>query len=687
MKAAREIWEAAGYEVIGGALAGKAAEGLEREAGIRAGTLSSWERCWSDGRATLSSKSVFVLDEAGMVSSRQMALLVKAVARAGAKLVLIGDPDQLQPIEAGAAFRAITERIGHRELQNIYRQHEGWMRAASLALSRGTAEALNAYEAHDRVIRSELKSGAIEHLIEDWSRDYDQGKTSLILAHLRRDVKILNEKARAKLAERGIVGEGCAFSTEQGVRQFAAGDHVVFLKNDRALEVKNGMIGRVLEARFNRIVAQVGEGRDRHQVTIESSNYSSVDLGYAVTIHKSQGATVDSVKVLASLSLDHQLTYVAMTRHREDLTVYYGHRSFERDGGLVTVLSRSNAKETTLDYAKSASYRQALRFAENRGLHLMSVARTIIRDRLEWTVRQKQRLSDVAQRLATMGHRLTLWGADLGKSNVKEEPKPLVGGITEFTTTFAQAVEGRLAADPALRSQWDDVLLRFRLVYADPQAAFEAVDVDAMLRAGGLPKTTFARISNKPEEFGSLNGKSGVFADRVDKQNRGRALVNAAALASDLDSFLRLRREAERKCQADEAELRRRAAIDVPALSPEARQVLETVPSTFRKDEAQAVLEVANASALVNLELTRFSQAVTERFGERTFLGISAADPNGETFDRVSSQMNLVQKEELRRAWPLLRAIHRLAAYERTSVSMKEAESLRQTSAPRLSLK
>ncbi len=105
LNAAWEVWEAAGHDVMGGALAGKAAEGLEKEAGIRAGTLASWERRWSDGRTVLSSNAVFVLDEAGMVSSRQMALFVKAIARAGAKLVLIGDPDQLQPIEAGAALR------------------------------------------------------------------------------------------------------------------------------------------------------------------------------------------------------------------------------------------------------------------------------------------------------------------------------------------------------------------------------------------------------------------------------------------------------------------------------------------------------------------------------------------------------------------------------------------------------
>lgn len=148
MKAAREAWEAVGYQVVGGALAGKAAEGLEKEAGILSRTLASWELRWNEGRNKLDDKTVFVLDEAGMVSSRQMALFVEAVTRAGAKLVLIGDPEQLQPIEAGAAFRAIADRIGYAELETIYRQHERWMRDASLDLARGNVgKAVDAYRA------------------------------------------------------------------------------------------------------------------------------------------------------------------------------------------------------------------------------------------------------------------------------------------------------------------------------------------------------------------------------------------------------------------------------------------------------------------------------------------------------------------------------------------------------------
>src|SRR3954462_3589377 len=104
------------FEAKGAALAGKAAEGLEQSSGIRARTLASWERAWERGSDRLGQGDVLVVDEAGMVSSEQMARVVAAVERDGAKLVLVGDPEQLQPIQAGAAFRAIAERTGYVEL-------------------------------------------------------------------------------------------------------------------------------------------------------------------------------------------------------------------------------------------------------------------------------------------------------------------------------------------------------------------------------------------------------------------------------------------------------------------------------------------------------------------------------------------------------------------------------------------
>ena len=689
MKAAREAWEAAGYRVVGGALAGKAAEGLEKEAGIVSRTLSSWELGWNQGRGQLDDRTVFVLDEAGMVSSRQMATFVAAVTKAGAKLVLVGDPEQLQPIEAGAAFRAIADRIGYAELETIYRQRQHWMRDASLDLARGhVGKALAAYQSNGKMIGSELKADAVTNLISDWNREYDPAKSTLILAHLRRDVRMLNELARTKLIERGIIEQGFAFKTAEGNRNFAAGDQIVFLKNEGSIGVKNGMLGKVLEATPSRLVAVIGEGEHRAQVTVEQRFYNNVDHGYATTVHKSQGATVDRVKVLASLSLDRHLTYVAMTRHREDLGVYFGRSSFAKAGGLVDILSRRNSKETTLDYAGGSIYRQALRFAEARGLHIVNVARTVARDRLEWTIRQKQKLFDLAGRLTAIGAKLgfTTSTASTIRTSAKEA-KPMVAGITTFPKPIDQAVEDKLAADPALKKQWEEVSMRFHYVYAQPESAFKAVNVDAMLRDQAAAEKTIARIANEPETFGGLKGKTGLLASRSDKADRDRALKNVAPLADSISDYLRQRGDAERRNHAEELAVRRQVALEIPALSSNAKSVLERVRDAIERNDLPSGLEYALADKMVKAELEGFAKAVTERFGERTFLPLAAKDTNSEAFHRVTSGMNAAQKSEVQQAWDTMRTVQQLNAHERSVTALKQAETLRQTKSQGLTLK
>ncbi len=778
MKAAREVWEAAGYRVVGAALAGKAAEGLEKEAGIASRTLASWELAWSKGRDTLDDRCVFVLDEAGMVSSRQMALFVDSVARTGAKLVLVGDPDQLQPIEAGAAFRAIADRIGYAELETIYRQREQWMRNASLDLARGKiASALDAYDQAGMVRTEWTRAEAIAALIDDWNHDYDPEKSTLILAHRRRDVRTLNDMARAKLVERDIVSEGFAFCTEEGIRHFAAGDRIVFLKNEGSLGVKNGMLASVVEAAPGRIVAAVGEGQDRREVVIEQRFYANVDHGYATTIHKSQGATVDRVKVLASGTLDRHLTYVAMTRHREAAELYVGMAEFtnrasgvlvdhgeapyendpnNRDSYFVTLgyregeqrtiwgvdlaramakadpqigdrialehtgsekvrlpdgktaerhswevvpirevamkrltdrLSRDASKETTLDYEKASAYRQMLRFADARGLHLMRVARTVVADKVRWTVRQKQRVADLGARLQALGARLGLL-ADRKPTipEIPKEAKPMVAGTATFAKSIDQVVEDKLAADPALKKQWEEVSTRFRLVFADPETSFRAVDVDAMLKDKEAARSTLSKLSATPDSFGALKGKTGLLASRTDKQEREQSNLNAPALARDLERYLRLRSEAEHRYEAEERATRLKVAVDIPALSPSAKQTLERIRDAIDRNDLPSALEFALEDKMVEAELEGFARAVSERFGERSFLGVAAKEADGKAFKELSEGMSAAQRQELKTAWPDLRTAQQLAAQQRTEEALKEAETLRQTQSQGLRL-
>jgi Ti-type conjugative transfer relaxase TraA len=680
MKAAREAWEAAGYQVIGGALAGKAAEGLEKEAGIRSRTLASWELRWKEGRERLDDKTVFVLDEAGMVASKQMAGFVEAVTKAGAKLVLIGDPEQLQPIEAGAAFRAIVERIGYAELETIYRQKEAWMRGASLDLARGRIEtAISTYAAKGKVIGENLKAEAVDRLITDWDHRYDPTKSTLILAHLRRDVRMLNIRAREKLVARGVVSEGQEFRTEDGIRRFDAGDQIVFLKNDSTLGVKNGMLGKLVEAAPGRIVAEVGEGDATRRVQIDQRSYRNLDYGYATTIHKSQGATLDRVQVLASLSLDRHLTYVGMTRHREDVALYYGKRSFAMAGGLAKVLSRRDAKETTLDYTGGRFYAQAISFANGRGLHVVRVARTLMRDRLEWAMRQKARLAELGERLMTFGARLGVFDRQVSTPlHTHRKAEPMVKGVTSFALTTTDAAEAKLQSDKALSKQWDLVSGRIRQVFAEPETAFRAMRIEAAFSDSAAQSDRLRQIEQAPASYGPLRGRIGILASGADKNDRRIAEANVPALRRDLERYFVMRDQAMKRLVVEEAGQRQRASIDIPALSPAAASVLSRVRDAIDRNDLPAALGFALADRMVKAEIDALNEAVQERFGERALLGNGAGDTAGPAFKAASVGLAPAEQQKLASAWPAMRTAQQLAAHERTVTALKETEALRQ---------
>ncbi|MBX9909360.1 MAG: Ti-type conjugative transfer relaxase TraA [Beijerinckiaceae bacterium] len=378
LAAARDAWERQGYAVHGAALSGKAAEGLEEASGISSRTLASWEHGWKAGRGELGQKDVMVIDEAGMVGSRQLARFVAEAERTGAKLVMVGDQEQLQAIGAGAPFRAIAERVGFAELQDIRRQREDWQREASGDLARHrTGEGLSAYAERGGVRFSDTRDEARAAIVADYMADAAERPegSRVAMAHRRVDVRALNADIRSarqeagELArgegEQGGLGRERVFETNDGKRSFAPGDRIVFLENNRELGVKNGMLGTIQSVEPDVITARLdGPARARGEqrtVSFTTSDYAAIDHGYATTIHKTQGATVDRSFVMASGTMDRHLTYVSMTRHRDQATLYAGKDEFK--GGmesLATRLGRDGSKETTLDYAQG--------FAERRGI-------------------------------------------------------------------------------------------------------------------------------------------------------------------------------------------------------------------------------------------------------------------------------------------------------------------------------
>ncbi|MGE3689903.1 MAG: Ti-type conjugative transfer relaxase TraA [Novosphingobium sp.] len=362
---AREAWERAGYEVRGAALSGIAAEGLENGSGIASRTIASMEHGWSQGRDLLTSRDVLVIDEAGMVGTRQMERVLSHAADAGAKVVLVGDPQQLQAIEAGAAFRAIHERHGGVEITEVRRQHEGWQQDATRHLATGrTGEAIHAYAERGMVHAAETREQARGELVERWDRERiaapDQSR--IILTHTNAEVRELNEAARDRMRDAGRLGDDVLVKAERGNRAFATGDRIMFLRNERGLEVKNGTLGTVEHANQQGMTVRTDDGRS---VAFDTKDYAHVDHGYAATIHKAQGMNVDRSHMLATPGMDRHETYVGMTRHKDGMALHYGRDDFKDESRLVRTLSRERTKDMASDYARGEPARE---FAERRGI-------------------------------------------------------------------------------------------------------------------------------------------------------------------------------------------------------------------------------------------------------------------------------------------------------------------------------
>lgn len=405
---AREAWKDAGYTVRGAALSGIAAENLEGGSGIASRTIASMEHDWSRGRDLLTSRDVLVIDEAGMVGTRQLERVLSHAADAGAKVVLVGDPQQLQSIEAGAAFRSIHERHGGAEIGEVRRQREDWQRDATRDLATGRiGTAIHAYDRHGMVHAVETREQARGDLIDRWDRDRQANSdaTRIILTHTNAEVRELNGAARDRMRDAGELGADVHVAAERGARNFAPGDRIMFLKNERGLGVKNGTLGTIEQVSTQSMTVRTDDGRD---VAFDLKDYNRIDHGYAATIHKAQGMTVDRAHVLATPGMDRHGSYVALSRHRDGMDLHYGHDDFTGQDKLINTLSRDRAKDMATDYEPAHDY------AERRGI--------TFRARVERVV---EIVKQVPEKVRSMfdGLRLPAAGGQGPERKVEEDPE------------------------------------------------------------------------------------------------------------------------------------------------------------------------------------------------------------------------------------------------------------------------
>ena len=309
------------------------------------------------GKRSLNVNDAIMVDEAGMVDLKTMSILLQHASAAGTKVILAGDVDQLQPVDAGAPLVSLAHVLGQAKINKIRRQKIDWQREASEDLAAGDMRrALAAYDRNGNIEFRDDPDAVIEAVVQrsvnlhHKQHQNDQAVdlcTQLVLTPRRKDVVLLNAKIRERLVADGVIDPKSAtiVAAPRNTRvghaiEIAVGDRIIFgekLKLEKT--IYNGdfatVLGIVDDGNAHGLKMKVKLDRkadDGSEIVIEETIDNLIGSrkpgearvpifqhAYAVTIHAAQGATVDQVTIANFQPMSREQTYVALTRHRHDV--------------------------------------------------------------------------------------------------------------------------------------------------------------------------------------------------------------------------------------------------------------------------------------------------------------------------------------------------------------------------------
>lgn len=474
LKAMKEAYEREGFQVHGAILQGKTAQDLERDSGIKSQTMHSFLRDVANGTLKLNSRSVIVVDEAGMIGSDQMNKVLGIAKKSGARVRFVGDAAQLAAVEYGNAFTEVSKRCkeagGLGSLTEIMRQKHEWQRQASEAFSRLDIEtALTAYASRGFVNCSKSADQAENKIVREWAeeRRKNPGKSMIVLAATNAERERMNKKMRDTLKGQGLLGDGFIIDTANGFREFSTGDRIMFTRNDKQLDTKNGTSGTISKIEGRVLVITTDDGQT---VRMDTEKKQDIDHAYCITVHKSQGITVDMAFVLASARMAAQNLYVACTRHRFELRVEYSAQDFPPD--LAATLDTATGKGGNVGRLVEHGAAPYEFDPDNKPSYYMTVE--------------------------INGQEQTVWGKDLEKALKASNPQP--GDLIHFgkvgNTDVVVTDDKSGGTVAAKRNAW--------AVKVIPPAEFEAIEQAAAFAAltsqvSGASKKEFSHQEGAPE--------------------------------------------------------------------------------------------------------------------------------------------------------------------------------------------
>jgi Ti-type conjugative transfer relaxase TraA len=358
LAAIRDAHAADGKRVIGLAPTNAVAQDLAADGFSESGTVHAALFGLKNGRTRWDRNTVVVVDEAAMLDTPVTGELLAAARQAGAKLILAGDDRQLASIERGGLFSEMRQRHGAAEITEVTRQTVDWQRQAARDLAEGRfADAVAAFDRAGAITWTDKHEDAQRALVAAWTRDAAErpGASRFVFAYTNRDVDTLNAELRQVRRARGeLTGADVEFNTKHGVAAFAIGDRVQFTDTDKKRSIYNGNAGTItgLNGLTGEITARLdaanGAGRD---VTWSANEFEGFRHGYAGTIYKGQGKTLDRTYLYHTEHWRAAASYVALTRQRDSAQVFVARETARNANHLARQMARGEVRAASVAWA------------------------------------------------------------------------------------------------------------------------------------------------------------------------------------------------------------------------------------------------------------------------------------------------------------------------------------------------
>jgi Ti-type conjugative transfer relaxase TraA len=624
LQAVREAHERAGRRVVGLGPTNTVVQDLRAAGFAEAATVHATLFALKNGRTSWDRRTVVIIDEAAMLSSTLTGALLVEARQTGTKMILAGDDRQLASIERGGLFSELRERHGSAAISEIVRQRADWQRNAARDLAEGRfADALAAFHDAAAITWTADQTDARRALLAAWKRDTaaEPEARRFVFAYTNRDVDALNAELRQVRRDRGeLSGRDVRFETKHGAADFAQGDRVQITETQKRMNLYNGNVGTItgIDAKTGVIRAELdaAAGQPGRKVAWVAFEFKGFRHGYAGTIYKGQGRTLDHTYIYHTHHWNSAASYVGLTRQRESAQVFVARETARDVIQLARQMAREEIKAASIAWATKDELAPASRERVRIEMPTHEAGEPALARagrRMEAMRRGRTAVSPVADPISPLPH----------SARHSPPPNPAIlipafvdpAGLDSLGRGLdAGSIAAAVAADRDVQREREALPHYLRGTYSDPYAA--KARLDEMVKRQGWTSSA-ARIAQAPTQLGALRGKLGLFASAKAKAEHANAVRVGGAIAPSLERIGAAEARAAQSYRASVEAQHQADATPIPKLTAQAEEVAAALAGAKNTRARSAIWRAVLEDRAISAELQRFSDAVQERLGEK----------------------------------------------------------------------